>query len=93
MVVASPATFILFLFFSSFFLFIYLFIYFYFFLNYLFIYFCFISLVLLPHQLKYMPTFSSVASPLSQEGQSERTFPIFAFSSRFLPDSPLFPDF
>ena len=26
---------------------------------------------------------SSVASPVCQEGQSERTFPIFAFSSRF----------
>ena len=29
------------------------------------------------------PTVSSVASPICQEGQSERTFPIFAFSSRF----------
>jgi len=40
---------------------------------------------------------SSVASPLGQEGQSKRTFPIFAFSSRFFlffPDfSPLFPKF
>ena len=33
---------------------------------------------------------SSVASPICQEGQSERTFPIFAFSSRF---SSFFPDF
>ena len=40
---------------------------------------------------------SSIASPICQEGQSERTFPIFAFSSRFFlffPDFfPLFPDF
>ena len=40
---------------------------------------------------------SSVASPICQEGQSERTFPIFAFSSRFFlffPSFPLlFPDF
>ena len=27
---------------------------------------------------------SSVASPICQEGQSERNFPIFAFSSRFI---------
>ena len=33
---------------------------------------------------------SSVASPICQEGQSERTFPIFAFSSRFF---LFFPDF
>ena len=33
---------------------------------------------------------SSVANPICQEGQSERTFPIFAFSSRF---SLFFPDF
>ena len=33
---------------------------------------------------------SSVASPICQEGQSERTFPIFAFSSRFF---LCFPDF
>ena len=32
---------------------------------------------------------SSEANPVCQEGQSERTFPIFAFSSRFL----VFPDF
>ena len=40
---------------------------------------------------------SSVASPICQEGQSERTFPIFASSSRFFPFFPrfypLFPDF
>ena len=41
---------------------------------------------------------SSIASPICQEGQSERNFPIFAFSSRFFlffPDFPraLFPDF
>ena len=36
---------------------------------------------------------SSVASPVCQEGQSERTFPIFAFSSRFFLVSPIFPDF
>ena len=40
---------------------------------------------------------SNVASPICQEGQSERNFPIFAFSSRFLlflPDfSWFFPDF
>ena len=40
---------------------------------------------------------SSVASPICQEGQSERTFPIFALSSRFFlffPNFPhLFPDF
>ena len=43
---------------------------------------------------------SSVASPVCQEGQSERTFPIFAFSSRFVLFfhdfswfPPLFPDF
>ena len=29
--------------------------------------------------------FSSVASPICQEGQSKRNFPIFAFSSRFFP--------
>ena len=33
---------------------------------------------------------SSVASPICQEGQSERTFPIFAFSFQFL---PIFLDF
>ena len=33
---------------------------------------------------------SSVASPICQEGQSERTFPILAFSSRFF---LFFPDF
>ena len=36
---------------------------------------------------------SSVASPICQDGQSERTFLIFAFSSRFssfFPDFPLF---
>ena len=33
---------------------------------------------------------SSVARPVCQEGQSERTFPIFAFSSRFF---LFFPDF
>ena len=40
----------------------------------------------------HAPTFSSVASPICQEGQSERTFPILAFSrfSSFLPDFPLF---
>ena len=44
--------------------------------------------------------YSSIASPICQEGQSERTFPIFAFSCRFflffpiIPDfPPLFPDF
>ena len=40
---------------------------------------------------------SSVASPICQEGQSERIFPMFAFSCRFFlffPDFfPLFPDF
>ena len=40
---------------------------------------------------------SSVASPICQEGQSERTFPIFVFSSRFFffswfsPFFPIFP--
>ena len=33
---------------------------------------------------------SSVASPVCQEGQSERTFPIFAFSSRFFLSFPIF---
>ena len=33
---------------------------------------------------------SSVASPICQEGQSERNFPIFAFSSRFFPSFPRF---
>ena len=33
---------------------------------------------------------SSVASPVCQEGQSERSFPIFAFSSRFFLVSPIF---
>ena len=33
---------------------------------------------------------SSVASPICQEGQSEITFPILAFSSRFFPIFPLF---
>ena len=37
--------------------------------------------------------FSSVASPICQEGQSERNFPIFAFSSRFFLFFPIFPDF
>ena len=36
---------------------------------------------------------SSVESPVCQEGQSERTFPIFAFSSRFFLSFPIFPDF
>ena len=39
---------------------------------------------------------SSVARPICQEGQSEKTFPIFAFPSRFFLFSwffPLFPDF
>ena len=36
---------------------------------------------------------SSVASPICQEGQSERTFPIFAFSSQFFLFFPNFPDF
>ena len=45
---------------------------------------------------------SSVASPFCQEGQSERTFPVFAFPSRCFPPKflryfpscpPLFPDF
>ena len=40
---------------------------------------------------------SSVANPICQEGQSERTFPIFAFSSRFFLFFPgfswFFPDF
>ena len=35
-------------------------------------------------------SYSSVASPICQEGQSERNFPIFAFSSRFF---LFFPDF
>ena len=37
----------------------------------------------------------SIASPICQEGQSERTFLIFAFSSQFFISSPppLFPDF
>ena len=43
------------------------------------------------------PHDSSVASLICLEGQSERNFPIFAFSSRFFlffPDfSPIFPDF
>ena len=33
---------------------------------------------------------SSAASPTCQEGQSEKTFPIFVFSSRFLLFSPDF---
>ena len=59
-----------------------------------------------PHHL-YRVTGSSVASPICQEGQSERTFPIVTFSSRFFlffsifswfflsfPNFfPLFPDF
>ena len=36
---------------------------------------------------------SSVASPMCQEGQSERNFPIFAFSSRFVLFFPIFPWF
>ena len=39
------------------------------------------------------PVFSSVTSPVCQEGQSKRTFPIFAFSSQFFPFFPNFPDF
>ena len=43
------------------------------------------------------PTHSVVASPLCQEGQSERTFPILPFSRFFLffsiPSFPPFPDF
>ena len=54
-----------------------------------------------PFPCNYRPRrFSSVASPICQHGQegySEKTFPIFAFSSRFFsffPDFPsLFPDF
>ena len=37
-----------------------------------------------------MAIISSVASPICQEGQSERTFLIFAFSSRFFLFFPLF---
>ena len=37
--------------------------------------------------------FSSVASPICQEGQSERTFPIFAFSSRYFLFFPIFHEF
>ena len=37
--------------------------------------------------------YSSVASLICQEGQSERNFPIFAFSSRFFLFFPIFPDF
>ena len=37
--------------------------------------------------------FSSVASPICQEGQSERTFPILAFSSRFILFVTIFPNF
>ena len=36
---------------------------------------------------------SCVASPVCQEGQSERTFPIFAFSSRFFLFFPIFHGF
>ena len=36
---------------------------------------------------------SNVYSPICQEGQSERTFPIFAFSSRLFLFFPNFPDF
>ena len=43
------------------------------------------------------PAFTSVASPICQEGQRERTFLRFAFSSQFFlffsRFSPLFPDF
>ena len=47
--------------------------------------------------VRIMPNHSSIASPICQEEQSERTFPIFAFSSRFPPSFyqffHLFPDF
>ena len=36
-------------------------------------------------------TTCSVANHICQEGQSERTFPIFAFSSRFFLSFPIFP--
>ena len=36
---------------------------------------------------------SSVASPICQEGQSERTAPILPFLPDFFPFSPIFPDF
>ena len=35
----------------------------------------------------------SVYGPICQEGQSERTFPVFAVSSRFFLFSPIFPLF
>ena len=38
----------------------------------------------------FLPTTSSIASPIFQEGQSERNFPIFAFSSWFF---LFFPEF
>ena len=48
-------------------------------------------------ELKRKSSCSSVTSPISHVGQGERTFPIFAFSSRFFllfPDLfPLFPNF
>ena len=50
--------------------------------------FCLVSL--------YLWGIISVASPICQEGKSERTFPILAFSSRFssfFSIFPLFPDF
>ena len=38
-------------------------------------------------------TYSSVGSPICQKGQSERIFPIFAFSSRFFLFFPTLRDF
>ena len=44
----------------------------------------------LPITMDMVSEISSVTSPICQEGQSERTFPIFAFSSRFFLFSPDF---
>ena len=47
-----------------------------------------------PPTSQNFPLHSSVASPICQEGQSETTFPIFAFSSRFFLFFPeFFPSF
>ena len=51
-----------------------------------------ISIKLIPQKqvFEFRGMSSSVASPICQEGQSERTFPIFAFSSWFFLIFPLF---
>ena len=48
---------------------------------------------LVPEMAPQLLSISSISSPICQEGQSERNFPIFAFSSRFVLFFPFFPSF